>query len=150
MGIEIERKYLLSNLPNFDGISYKSHDILQFYCLLKKGYVRVRRMNLFNYFMTTKTGMGISRCETECAISRDSFLILSSLADLQIRKTRYAVKVDDKIWEIDEFSDGLVIAEIELKSEDESFDMPSFIQSVIIKEVTGIEEYSNIKLAEAF
>ena len=61
-----------------------------------------------------------------------------------IDKTRYLVKADDGIhtWEVDEFhgdNDGLIMAEIELGSEDEAFSKPDFIG----KEVTGDRRYYN-------
>ena len=60
-----------------------------------------------------------------------------------IDKTRYLVDMPDgHIFEVDEFygeNDGLVIAEVELKSEDEPFDMPPFIE----REVTGDRRYYN-------
>ena len=61
-----------------------------------------------------------------------------------IRKTRYIVGA----WEIDEFDGrhkGLTLAEIELRSEDESFELPDFIG----EEVTGNPKYYNSSLASA-
>ena len=49
------------------------------------------------------------------------------------------------IWEIDEFhgiNDGLIIAEVELKNEDQKFSKPDFID----KEITGIIKYYNFML----
>ena len=61
-----------------------------------------------------------------------------------IDKHRYLVKSPDRehVWEVDEFhgdNDGLVMAEIELRSEDEAFKKPDFIG----REVTGDRHYYN-------
>ena len=62
-----------------------------------------------------------------------------------IDKTRYLVRSGKHIFEIDEFygdNDGLVVAEVELTSEDEAFNKPSFIG----EEVTGDRRYYNSQL----
>ncbi len=61
-----------------------------------------------------------------------------SLAELS--KIRYKIFFDHNLWEIDELledNQGLIIAEIELKSEEENFALPDFIEC----EVTGEEKY---------
>ena len=63
-----------------------------------------------------------------------------------IRKTRYVVEYEGHVWEVDEFHDknsGLIVAEIELNSEDEKFIIPSWIE----KEVTSDYRYLNSNLA---
>ena len=62
-----------------------------------------------------------------------------------IEKTRYKYDHEDLTWEIDEFhgdNDGLVVAEVELESEDQQFKKPDFIS----EEVTGQEKYYNMML----
>ena len=59
-----------------------------------------------------------------------------------IDKIRYLVQCGKHVYEVDEFygdNEGLVVAEIELASEDESFEKPDFIG----EEVTGIVKYYN-------
>ena len=62
-----------------------------------------------------------------------------------IDKQRYIVPYSGKVWEVDEFSSpdaGLVVAEVELTSVDEEFDIPPFIG----EEVTGDPRYYNSML----
>ena len=64
-----------------------------------------------------------------------------------IDKTRYEVEFDDKTFEVDEFhgeNAGLVLAEIELKSENEHINLPPWIG----KEVTGDKRYYNSYLSK--
>ena len=62
-----------------------------------------------------------------------------------IEKTRYIYNTDNVKWEIDEFhgaNNGLLLAEIELLSEDQKFVLPDFV----VKEVTGLKKYYNSML----
>jgi CYTH domain-containing protein len=62
-----------------------------------------------------------------------------------IEKTRHIYNTDNVKWEIDEFhgaNNGLLLAEIELLSEDQKIVLPKFI----VKEVTGLKEYYNSML----
>ena len=62
--------------------------------------------------------------------------------DGKIDKTRYNIQVGNHIFEVDEFhgeNEGLTIAEVELSSEDESYDIPEWLG----EEVTGNKEYYN-------
>ncbi len=63
-----------------------------------------------------------------------------------IEKTRYLIKHEDHLFEVDEFSGenaGLIIAEVELKSEDEYFEKPAWLG----EEVTGDIRYYNSYLS---
>jgi adenylate cyclase len=63
-----------------------------------------------------------------------------------VEKTRYIIKHGDHLFEVDEFlgeNAGLIIAEVELKSEDEHFEKPSWLG----KEVTGDPRYYNSYLS---
>ena len=58
----------------------------------------------------------------------------------------YKILFNDKLWEVDEFlgdNQGLIVAEIELQSEDETFDLPHWVES----EVTGEDKYYNSNLS---
>ena len=62
-----------------------------------------------------------------------------------IEKTRYIYKYDGLIWEIDEFqgmNSGLMLAEVELESEDQIINKPEFVK----EEVTGQKKYYNLML----
>ena len=91
--------------------------------------------------------VGISRAEYEYSIPVDEAteLLDSLCAKPQIKKVRYLVKFANKLWEIDVFegdNEGLVVAEVELESEDEVFDLPEWIG----KEVSAYERYYNMRL----
>ena len=91
---------------------------------------------------------GISRTEIETKIDVDTAkLLLDQFCGNLVTKIRYKVKVGSHVWEIDRFTgvnEGLWIAEIELKHEDEEFDKPSFIG----EEVTHDPKYTNVRLAD--
>ena len=76
---------------------------------------------------------------------KDGEKILSNLKNI-IKKERYFLEVEKKIWILDCFKEKnhpLVIAEIEIKKETESFNLPNFVS----KEITGISIFSNVSLA---
>jgi adenylate cyclase len=71
------------------------------------------------------------------------FLIAKTPA---VEKYRYKIEYAGNIWEVDEFlgdNEGLVIAEIELESENQTFQKPSWIGM----EVSGDKRYTNANLA---
>ncbi len=97
-------------------------------------------------FLTLKTrGNGISRDEFEYEIPlEDAKQLLAMCPDL-VRKTRHLVHHHDHTWEVDVFggeNEGLVVAEIELDSEDELFVLPAWAG----EEVTHDKRYSNASL----
>ena len=111
------------------------------------------RYKVFILFTTVPTikgagsASGMSRYEWEKEISvedaRELFLLCR---DGIIDKTRHMVPYEGKIFEVDEFhgeNSGLVVAEIELGSEDEAFSRPPWLG----KEVTGDRRYYNSMLA---
>ncbi|MDO9258021.1 MAG: CYTH domain-containing protein [Bacteroidales bacterium] len=146
---EIERKFLVKE-------GYKQYAFTQ--TRITQGYlssvperiVRVRT-NGDKGFLTIK-GMlslsGMSRYEFEKEIPLNEANELLALCEPGIiDKTRYLVQVGKFTFEIDEFygeNEGLVIAEIELSSEEELFDIPLWLD----KEVTGDRRYYNSKLAK--
>ena len=149
MNIEIERKFLVKD-ESFKSMATESHRLTQGYICKESGRtVRVRLWDDKGY-LTIKGGgsaSGMSRYEWEKEISaedaRDLFLLCQSGI---IDKTRYIVPVDRKIFEVDEFygeNAGLVMAEIELGSEDEPFTRPSWLGD----EVTGDRRYYNSMLS---
>ena len=91
---------------------------------------------------------GTSRIEweKEIPVSEATFLLNLCESSL-IEKIRYEIKVGNHIFEVDEFSGenkGLIIAEIELSKENESFDKPDWLG----KEVTGDIRYYNSQLTK--
>ena len=94
-------------------------------------------------------GQGLARFEIETDIdSAQGKLMLNNLCvDSLIQKTRHVVEYGGKVWEIDVFEGvnaGLIVAEIELTTEDESFVLPDWIGP----EVTNDSRYSNSSLTE--
>ena len=91
---------------------------------------------------------GLSRFEWEKEIAKEDALALLALCEPgMIDKTRYLVKNTDgkHTWEVDVFhgdNEGLVLAEIELDSEDDAFEKPTWLG----KEVTGDDRYYNSML----
>ena len=149
MNIEIERKFLVKD-ESFKSMATESHRLTQGYICKESGRtVRVRLWDDKGYLTIKGAGSasGMSRYEWEKEISaedaRDLFMLCQSGI---IDKTRYIVPVDGKTFEVDEFygeNVGLVMAEIELESEDAAFTRPSWLG----KEVTGDRRYYNSMLS---
>ncbi|EPR72464.1 hypothetical protein ADIWIN_2634 [Winogradskyella psychrotolerans RS-3] len=143
--IEIERKFLV-NSDAFKTEAYMSYSIKQGFLNSDKARtVRVRLKNDKGY-LTVKgksTANGLSRFEWEKEISKSDAEALLLLCEPGIiDKTRYEVKSNDHIFEIDEFygdNEGLIVAEVELNSENESYKKPHWLG----KEVTGDLKYYN-------
>ena len=148
--IEIERKFLVTSAA-FKKESFRDMDIVQgFLNTHPERTVRVR-MKGDKAFLTVKgksNTVGTIRAEWETEISVvDAKQLLKLCEDGVIEKRRYEVKVGDHIFEVDEFfgiNEGLTIAEIELKYEDESFEKPTRLG----KEVTGELKYYNSLLSK--
>tara|TARA_Y100000741_G_C18071971_1_gene484995 strand:- start:216 stop:680 length:465 start_codon:yes stop_codon:yes gene_type:complete len=147
MAIEIERKYLVKSPPLH--LAEKRLHIKQGYIVNdQKQVIRIREKG-DEYFLTIKGNqIGISRLEYDFPISKKDAneLISNFCRDTIIEKTRYYLRFKDHIWEIDEFhkkNQGLVVAEIELNSENENFELPSWVE----KEVTSEKKYYNMNLA---
>jgi adenylate cyclase len=108
--------------------------------------IRVRLTNT-NAFLTIKgLSVGATRPEFEYEIPmQDAKELLDSFAVSELSKVRYKIKFKGKTWEVDEFLGdnlGLIVAEIELKDENEIFDLPDWID----REVTGEQKYYNSNL----
>jgi len=150
MSIEIERKFLVSS-DAFKQDAFQKNYIKQgFLNSTKERVVRVRLKDDTG-FLTIKgksNETGISRFEWEKEISKEDALDLFKLCEEGIiEKYRFLVKTDKHTYEIDEFlgdNRGLIIAEIELSSENESFYKPEWLD----KEVTGITKYYNSNLSK--
>mgnify|MGYP000838019142 CR=1 FL=1 len=120
--MEIERKYLLKQLPsNLD--SYASKKIAQGY-LCTSPVVRVRRSN-DSYYMTYKGAGLMVREEYNLPLTKEAYGHLLAKADGNIiTKTRYEIPEKDNLTiELDVFEgkfDGLLLAEVEFASEEEA------------------------------
>ena len=148
MHIETERKFLVKD-GTYKAEATESHRLTQGYICRDHG--RTVRVRLWDdkAFLTIKgsgDAKGMSRYEWEKEISvsdaKELFLLCQSGI---IDKTRYMVPYDGKVFEVDEFygeNSGLVVAEIELSSEDEAFSRPEWLG----EEVTGDRRYYNSML----
>lgn len=149
MGTEIERKFLLRD-ESWRQAADEGTPFRQGYLIgAEKASVRVRiegeRANL-NIKSAT---LGVYRQEYEYPIPlADAEELLDTLCERpQIEKTRYLVRHGDHTWEIDVFAgdnEGLVVAEVELESEDESFELPAWAGD----EVSGDSRYYNVCLVK--
>lgn len=144
MAQEIERKFLVAG--DFKQYARKSEHIVQGYLnSTPERTVRVRIKDDKGY-MTVKgisSQSGVSRFEWEREIPVNEARELINICEPGvIDKTRYLIDVGSHTFEVDEFygeNEGLVMAEIELSSEDEEFIRPSWLG----EEVTGDIRYYN-------
>ena len=144
MAVEIERKFLVT------GAQWQTQSST--YCC--QGYlnrdrgrtVRVRIMGGEAFLTVKGITQGATRDEYEYSIPPDDAKALLDLCELPlIEKHRHRVRFEGMEWEIDEFlgvNQGLVIAEIELQSEDQEFSFPDWIGA----EVTHDQRYFNSNL----
>ena len=144
-GFEIERKFLVKD-GRYKEEAFASSRIRQGYICSGHGRtVRVRIRDTRGYLTIKGPSMngGLSRYEFEKVITLDEAEHLMQLCEPGlIDKTRYLVKSGTHTFEVDEFygeNEGLVIAEVELGSEDEPYKKPEFIG----EEVTGDRRFYN-------
>ena len=148
MGIEIERRFLVKNEDWISKIIF-SENFSQAY--LNSSHdewtTRVRMIDNNQSFITLKSSInGLVNYEFEYPIPRKDAFELINLSKYKITKTRYHLKVNNKNWIIDSFkglNSSLKIAEIELNSESEEIQVPSWCG----EEITGIKSLSNASLA---
>lgn len=146
MGIEIERKFLVHS----DGWKQQAQRTL-----LRQGYLSSHPDRVVRVRIDGETAMltikgrasGASRSEWEYSIPMtDAETMLDRLCEQPlIEKWRYRVDHDGMLWEVDEFLGqnlGLVVAEIELMSEDQPFARPGWLG----EEVTHDPRYANASL----
>ncbi|MCG1035289.1 CYTH domain-containing protein [Polaribacter sargassicola] len=150
MSLEIERKFLVIN-DDFKSEAYQKNTIKQGYLNSDKNRtVRVRVADE-KAFLTIKgktNSSGTTRFEWEKEIDTQEAEELLLLCEPSIiEKTRFLVKSDHHTFEIDEFygdNKGLIVAEIELNSENETFKKPLWLG----REVTGNIEYYNSSISK--
>ena len=147
MSVETERKFLLSNDSWKDGSTGK---------LYKQGYistnpdstVRIRIIDDVGFLTIKGLTTGISRPEFEYEIPLDDATVMlqTMCRHSIIEKIRYRIYYQDFLWEIDEFkgdNQGLILAEIELQSEDQVFPKPEWLGN----EVSDDNRYYNSQLS---
>ena len=146
MAQEIERKFLV--VGEYKHLAHTSYRLMQGYIASGRRTVRVRISDERAWLTIkgpSKNG-GLSRYEWEKEIGKSEALELMELSEgALIDKRRYLVEYEGHTFEVDEFygdNEGLTLAEVELKSEDEEFARPEWLGA----EVTGIKRYYNSHL----
>ena len=149
-GLEIERKFLVCG-EDYKQQAFHHSRIKQGYISSRRGATVRVRLRDGQGFLTIKgpsDAKGMSRYEFEKEIGAEEAAHLFELCEPGIiDKTRYLVRAGNHTSEVDEFygdNEGLVMAEVELQSETETFEKPSFIG----QEVTGDRRYYNSHLRE--
>jgi adenylate cyclase len=148
MAVEIERKFLVRS-EAWRSLASSEASIRQAYLASgERSTTRVRVKNGSDATVTIKSKRAeLRRLEVEYPISAlDAEALLSLRHSGMIEKTRFTIPWREHLWEVDVFSGdnaGLVIAEIELRHEDEPFDRPPWLGI----EITGQSQYYNGSLA---
>jgi len=147
MATETERKFLVKS--EFRHLAVKEIEIIQTYLSLDPDKTIRLRIADGKAFLTIKSRSdkgSISRNEWEFLIPvSDANEMMQVCLPGKIVKTRYLIPAGKHTFEVDVFhdkNDGLIIAEIELSSEDEQFEKPYWLG----EEVTGKSEYYNANL----
>lgn len=150
MAIEIEYKFLIKDKEAmFKAIKEVTPQyISQFYLNTDpERTVRVRIKDDKAYITIKGMTKGISRAEYEYEIPQKDALEMKLLSQFAVTKERYVIPAGNQLfWEIDVFKEknnGLIIAEIELPSEDTFFNKPDWLG----KDVTTEKAYANSNLA---
>lgn len=147
MAKEIERKFLVDK-GKWDKAG-KPVKMKQAYLMIDgHKVVRVRIANN-KAFLTIKGNLeGITRDEFEYEIPvEDARQMMNLRTGAIVEKTRYVSELGGKTWEVDLFegeNSGLIIAEIELENENESFDKPAWL----LNEVSTDDRYFNFNLSK--
>ncbi len=157
MSVEIERKFLLKSMP--DSKPSEKIKIKQWYLKIDGRWERVRSLDSEfgkRWIHTVKTRVSdMSNIEEERAITKkeyDAFVKRCKAPGENARhiaKQRWIYPDGDLKWEVDIFRDRchLIVAEIEIPSEDYELEIPEFIQKKQLLEVTGLKQFSNKNLS---
>jgi len=150
MGKEIERKFLVGS-DGWRAAATSSQRIVQGYLTQGHGVtVRIRIFDDTRAVLTIKVGgMTLSRDEYEYEVPlADGRELMAHAGSRVLEKRRHAVPFAGRDWEVDVFEGrhaGLVLAEIEMESEDAAVSLPDWLGD----EVTGDQRYYNSALAGA-
>jgi CYTH domain-containing protein len=147
--IEIEHKFLVKN-DSWKSIGHHSkYEITQAYISTNPNRTVRLRIGNESGFITIKgkkTNGACSEYEYDIPLSDAKEMMESDLCNSVLKKVRYVIKYEGKYWEIDVFgglNEGLVIAELELKSEDEKYILPPWVG----EDITSDGRYSNASLS---
>ena len=149
MGIEIERRFLVKN-EDWRSKVILSEEFSQAYLnsSTDEWTTRIRIIDNNQAYITLKSSLnGLVNNEFEYSIPIRDATELIKLSKYKIIKTRYQLKIYNKNWVVDLFDGSnysLKIAEIELESESEEIQVPSWCG----QEITGFKSLSNAFLAK--
>ena len=148
MGIEIERKFLVNKEKWSQVVKNERSHYRQGYIVTDpEKTIRVRLTDKSGFITIKGLTVGAARPEFEYSIPKeDAVQLLDNFCSSELSKVRYFITYDNKLWEVDEFTgqnEGLIVAEIELSSEEEVFSLPPWVD----QEVTGDKRYSNSNLS---
>jgi adenylate cyclase len=149
MGKEIERKFLV-DLQKWEQLSKPiGNELRQGYLHSEPNKtIRVRATNDKGFITIKGVTVGATRTEFEYEIpKKEAIELIELFAVNELSKIRYEIECKGKIWEVDVFKDkneGLLLAEIELISEDEVFYIPEWVTL----DVTEDNRYYNSNLCE--
>ncbi len=146
---EIERKFLVRS-DAFMAQATTHYEIMQGYLCKEPGKtirVRIRDTRAFLTIKSSRLREGLAKFEWEREIDlADARELMQICLPGAISKTRYIIPTNnDRKWEVDVFHgrlDGLVLAELELGDEHETFDRPEWLG----EEVTGQPQYYNANM----
>ena len=146
MGKEIERKFLIGNDSWREGASGTTYR-QGYLSTVKERTVRVRIINEKGFLTIKGITIGVTRMEFEYEIpASEATEMLDELCKNPIiEKTRYKISHAGLTWEVDEFAgvnQGLIVAEVELKNEDQTIVLPLWVG----EEVSGDPRYFNTNL----
>jgi len=145
MGTEIERKFLVREGPWREAAAETYRQ--GYLSTVKERTVRVRTINGKGYLTIKGISVGASRLEFEYEIPvAEADELLDKLCEKPlIEKNRYTLDHCGLTWEVDKFfgdNEGLIVAEVELQSEDQVFERPDWVA----EEVTSDPRYYNANL----
>ena len=145
MGVEIERKFLVRGSA-WRGAGATVTHLVQGYLGGDACSVRVRIEGAEARLNIKSRVPGMRRTEFEYPVPMpDAEEMLARFCTQRVEKRRHRIEAGRHVWEIDEFmgdNAGLVVAEIELGSEDEVFERPAWLGI----EVTDDVRYYNVNL----
>ncbi|MDR2012270.1 MAG: CYTH domain-containing protein [Rhodanobacter sp.] len=148
--IEIERKFLVADDTWRAAVS-RSVEMVQGYLAgppAARCSVRIRIEGERAFLNIKSAANAITRDEYEYPLPpADARHMLATLAGAVVQKCRHYVEIGEHVFEIDEFTGrnaGLIVAEIELEAEDQSFPRPQWLG----REVSHLARYYNLNLAD--
>ncbi|WP_075187605.1 CYTH domain-containing protein [Teredinibacter haidensis] len=150
MGLEIERKFLIEELPLEKLCAEKSQNLIQGYLFLEENQeIRLRKKGE-QYFLTQKTGNGLVREENEEEISIQVFSMLWPYTEgKRVEKQRFHFEYMTHECEIDVYSGDLadlMVMEVEFENEEAAanFSPPPFC----MRDITSDKRFKNACLAK--